>query len=168
MAAGKVLALISGIITLVATFILSWVSINVPPVYYAYGIGIVKNLLPMFTNAEGLGTQLGIPGFAIYIIAGISIAFLASGILQLIGIKSRALSIIGSIIVCVFALLIIFGTFDIIVTTEWLVYIFGDSEPLIPDIIPFDLSFGPFSLGLFVLIAGGVLGLVSSAMSREF
>ena len=86
MAAGKVLALISGIITLVATFLLSWVSINVPPVYYAYGIGIVKNLLPMFTNAEGLGTQLGIPGFAIYIIAGISIAFLASGILQLIGI----------------------------------------------------------------------------------
>jgi len=88
MAAGKILSLLAGILTIVATFVLSWVSIPGP--VYAYGIGIVKNLPAMFTNADALGLLLGIPGFAIYIIAGILIVFLLSGIFQLIGIKSRA------------------------------------------------------------------------------
>ena len=52
MAAGKILSLLAGILTIVATFMLSWVSVAVPPTYYAYGIGIVKNLPAMFTNAD--------------------------------------------------------------------------------------------------------------------
>ena len=60
---GKILSLIAGIITLLATFLLSWYSIDEGgiTIYYAGGLGIIKNLPAMFTDAQGLGTTLGIP-----------------------------------------------------------------------------------------------------------
>ena len=166
MAAGKILSLLAGILTIVATFMLSWVSVAVPPTYYAYGIGIVKNLPAMFTNADALGVLLGIPGFAIYIIAGILIVFLLSGIFQLIGMKSRALAIIGSIFVLLIGILTLLGVLNIVINIDWVINIFGDSVPIIDGIIPFDLVLGPASLGLYVLIAGGVLGLIAGFMGR--
>ena len=166
MAAGKILSLLAGILTIIATFMLSWVSVSVPPTYYAYGIGIVKNLPAMFTNADALGVLLGIPGFVFYIIAGILIVFLLSGIFQLIGIKSRALAIIGSIFVLLIGILTFLGVLNIVINIDWVVYIFGDPVPIIDGIIPFDLVLGPASLGLYVLIAGGVLGLISGFMGR--
>ena len=167
MAAGKILSLLAGIMTIVATFMLSWVSVNVPPIYYAYGIGIVKNLPAMFTNADALGVLLGVPGFVFYILAGILIVFLLSGIFQLIGIKSRTLGLIGSIFVCLIGILILFGLFNIVINIDWVVNIFGDSAPIIDGIIPFDLPLGPASLGLYVLIAGGVLGVIAGFMGRD-
>lgn len=167
MAAGKILSLLAAILTIVATFMLSWVSVVVPPTYYAYGIGIVKNLPAMFTNADSLGLLLGIPGFAIYIIAGMLIVFLLSGIFQLIGMKSRVLGLIGSIFVLVIGILVFLGVFNIIINIDWVIYIFGDSVPIIDGIIPFDLVLGPASLGLYVLIAGGALGLVAGIMGPE-
>ena len=134
MAAGKILSLLAGILTIVATFMLSWVSVSVPPTYYAYGIGIVKNLPAMFTNADALGVTLGIPGFAIYIVAGILIVFLLSGIFQLIGIKSRALAIIGSIFVLLIGITTLLGVLNIVINIDWIIYIFGDSVPIIDGI----------------------------------
>ena len=167
MAAGKILSLLAGILTIVSTFMLSWVSVAVPPTYYAYGIGIVKNLPAMFTNADALGVLLGIPGFAIYIIAGMLIVFLLSGIFQLIGMKSRVLGLIGSIFVLLIGILVFLGVFNIVINIDWIIYIFGDSVPIIDGIIPFDLVLGPASLGLYVLIAGGALGLVAGIMGPE-
>lgn len=167
MAAGKILSLLAGILTIVSTFMLSWVSVAVPPTYYAYGIGIVKNLPAMFTNADALGVLLGIPGFAIYIIAGMLIVFLLSGIFQLIGMKSRVLGLIGSIFVLVIGILVFLGIFNIVINIDWITNIFGDSVPIIDGIIPFDLVLGPASLGLYVLIAGGALGLVAGIMGPE-
>ena len=167
MAAGKILSLLAGILTIVSTFMLSWVSVAVPPTYYAYGIGIVKNLPAMFTNADALGVLLGIPGFAIYIIAGMLIVFLLSGIFQLIGMKSRVLGLIGSIFVLVIGILVFLGIFNIVINIDWITNIFGDSVPIIDGIIPFDLPLGPASLGLYVLIAGGALGLVAGIMGPE-
>jgi len=105
MAAGKILSLLAGILTIVATFFLSWIPEALTPGYYVYGIGIVNNLPGMFTNADALGLTLGIPGFAIYIVAGLLIVFLISGIFQIIGMKSRVLAIIGSIFVLLIGVL---------------------------------------------------------------
>ena len=167
MAAGKILSLLAGILTIVATFALSWVPEAITPGYYVYGIGIVKNLPGMFTNADALGLILGIPGFAIYIIAGILIVFLISGIFQIIGWKSRALAIIGSIFVLLIGILTLLGVLNVVINLLWVENIFGDIVPLVAGIIPFDLALGPASLGLYVLIAGGALGLVSGFMGRD-
>ena len=167
MAAGKILSLLAGILTIVATFFLSWVPEVVTPGYYVYGIGIVNNLPGMFTNADALGLILGIPGFAIYIIAGILIVFLISGVLQLIGIKSRAFAIIGSIFVLLIGILTLLGVLNVVINLLWVENIFGAPAPLVAGIIPYDLALGPASLGLYVLIAGGALGLIAGFMGRD-
>lgn len=168
MGTGKLLCILGGILTLVSTFLLSWVSLDIDgTTYYSYGIGVAKNLVNMFTDAEALGTALDIPGFAIYIIAGILIVFLISGIFQLIGVKIRVLAIIGSIFVILVGVLIILGVFDVVDAPAWVENIFGDSEPIIDGIIPFDLPLGPASLGTYTLLAGGVLGLIGGIMGPE-
>ena len=165
MAAGKILSLLAGILSIVATYLLSWVS--VPGPYYAYGIGVIKNLPAMFTDADTLGGILGVPGFSLYIVAGILIVFLISGIFQLIGMKSRVIGLIGSIFVLLIGILIFLGVFNIVINIDWVQHIFGDSVPIIDGIIPYDLSLGPASLGLYVLIAGGALGLVAGIIGPE-
>lgn len=167
MAAGKILSVIAGIITLFATYVLSWVSVTVPPTFYAYGIGLIKNLPAMFTQADALGVLLGVPGFVLYIIAGIGIVFLLSGIFQLLGVKSRTFALIGSIFVLLMGIMLLLGTLNIIINIDWVIYIFGDSVPLIEGRVPFDLVLGPASLGLYVLIAGGVIGLIAGIMGPE-
>ncbi|MFX1572604.1 MAG: hypothetical protein ACFFB0_07640 [Promethearchaeota archaeon] len=168
MGAGKVLCILGGIISIVSTFILSWISLDIGGTdYFAYGIGVVKNLMNMFTDAETLGTTLGIPGFAIYIIAVILIIFLISGIFQIIGVKSRAMAIIGSIFVILVGVLIFLGAFNVVDAPAWVENIFGDSEPLVEGIIPFDLPLGPVSLGTYILLAGGVLGLIGGIIGPE-
>jgi len=92
---------------------------------------------------------------------------LLSGIFQLIGMKSRVLGLIGSIFVLVIGILVFLGVFNIVINIDWIIYIFGDSVPIIDGIIPFDLVLGPASLGLYVLIAGGALGLVAGIMGPE-
>lgn len=167
MAVGKILSLIAGILTIVATFFLSWVPEAITPGYYVYGIGIVNNLPGMFTNADTLGGILGIPGFAIYIIAGILIVFLISGVFQIIGMKSRVLAIIGSIFVLLIGILTLLGALEVVINLDWVENIFGGPAPLVPGIIPYDLALGPASLGLYVLIAGGALGLIAGFMGRD-
>ncbi|NVM45968.1 MAG: hypothetical protein HWN79_13710 [Candidatus Lokiarchaeota archaeon] len=167
MGMGKILSLIAGIITIVATYLLSWVSVTLPPTFYAYGIGFIKNLPAMFTEAEALGILLGVPGFVFYIIAGIGIVFLLSGIFQLIGMKSRVIGLIGSIFVLLMGIMLLLGTLNIVINLDWVTNIFGDSAPIIDGIIPYDLPLGPASLGLYVLIAGGALGLIAGIMGPD-
>jgi len=45
--------------------------------------------------------------------------------------------------------------------------VLGGPAPLVPGIIPFDLALGPASLGLYVLLAGGALGLIAGFMGRD-
>lgn len=169
MGAGKYLSVLAGIITLISTFILSWVAVDDGgTIYYAYGIGIIKNIVNMFTNADALGVTLGVPSFAIYIIAGSLIWFLSAGFTQLAGVKSRLSAIIGSIMPLLIGGIILFFSFSAI-PTEWVVNIVGDSVPLIDGIIPFNFAIAgrPESIGTYLLLLGGIIGLISGFMSRE-
>ena len=83
MGAGKALAIIAGILVIVATFITSWFTVLLSG--SAYGIGLLKNLTGMFTNADALGVSWGVPSFVSYILGGMYILFLISWIFILIG-----------------------------------------------------------------------------------
>ena len=162
----KKLSVISGIITLVATFLFSWIALEIGiggTIYYANGIGIIKNLPAMFTDAESIGSTLEIPVFAFYILAGIFILFLASGVLQILGIKHRAFVLVGTIVSLGIAMLLWLSNVDVIDKANWVYYILGTDEPLVENIIPlkiFDLS--TFDIWLYLLYAGGILGIVAS------
>jgi len=163
---GKKLCVISGIITLVATFLFSWIALEIGmggTIYYANGIGIIKNLPAMFTDAESLGSTLEIPVFAFYIIAGIFILFLASGVLQILGIKHRAFVILGTTVSLGIAILIMLSDADVIDKANWVYYILGTDEPLVENIIPLTiLGLGSFDIGMYLLYAGGIVGIIAS------
>lgn len=120
----------------------------------------------MFTDAESIGSTLAIPVFAFYIIAGIFILFLASDVLQILGTKYRAFVLVGTIVSLGIATLLSLSNVDVIDKANWVYYILGTDEPLVENIIPlkiFDL--GTFDIGMYLLYAGGILGIVASVYS---
>ena len=172
MSKGSVLSLVSGLIVLAATFLLTWFTVGPAG---ASGIGLIKNLSSYFTNAEVIAALWGVPSFVLYIVGGCYILFLASGILMLLGAKSRVAGIIGSLMPILMGAAILFGSMDMPADIINYVGVFLDTEGIIPGIIPYTLELGPsgvvslatVALGTYVLLGGGVLGLVSVFLDRD-
>ncbi len=77
MGAGKFLSVLAGILTIVATYVLSWEAFMFFFVrVYVGGIGLIKNLPDMFTNPDAYATIFGLDTWVIYIIAVVLILFL--------------------------------------------------------------------------------------------
>ncbi|MFX1418880.1 MAG: hypothetical protein ACFE9N_08175 [Promethearchaeota archaeon] len=191
MGIGKILCIIGGIVTLVSTFFLSLFSSIFPFPFmyiengtvYANGLTFYLHILDMFTNAEGISDGLALAGinieaFLIYIVAIILIIFSISGVLILIGVKSRAVAIIGSVLPLFIGIIIFLGSF--IVLPEFLngFSLFMVDGALVDGVIPFDFGItlpydldplipGEVSLGTITLIVGGVLGLVGGILGPD-
>lgn len=169
---GSILSLISGIIVIAATFLLTWFTVGAAN---ASGIGLIMNLSDYFTNAEAIAILWGVETFVLYIVAACYILFLASGVLLIIGVKSRVVAIIGAIMPILMAIAILFGSLDMPADIITYVDVFLDIEGLIPDIIPYTLELGPsgtvstatVALGTYVMLGGGVLGLISAFFERD-
>jgi len=132
-------------------------------IYYTGGLGKPKNLHAMFIDAQGLETTLEIPFFALYIIAGIFILFLASGVLQILGMKSRVPLIIGTIKSLGIGSLIWLGSADVINRVDWIVNILGTETPLIEGIIPMNLlGIDTIDIWTYLLYAGGIIRIVAA------
>ena len=164
---GKGLALISGILVLLATFTLSWFSVSGTR---AHGLGLLNNIGGMFTNADAMATAWGIPAFVPYILGGFFLYFLVSWGILFIGVKSRACAIIGSLMPILIGWAVIAGFFGI--PPDFMPYVqpFLGAE-MIPNIIPLSLGLMTtggvtLNLGAFILIIGGILGFVSGCLRR--
>ncbi|NHJ20968.1 MAG: hypothetical protein EAX91_08505 [Candidatus Lokiarchaeota archaeon] len=169
---GSILSLISGIIVLVGTFFLTWFTVGLAD---ASGIGLIKNLSDYFTNAAIVAALWGVPTFVIYIVGACYILFLASGVLILIGVKSRALAIIGSLMPIAMTMAILFGSLDMPADIINYVGVFLDTGGIIPGIIPYTLEIGPsgtlsmatVALGTYVMLVGGIIGFISGFFKRD-
>ena len=94
MAAGKVLALLGGLITLLGTFVFA---IYDATIFIGSGLGFALNLPDLFVDADSLALILSLPVWLFYIFLVIFIIFLASGVLQMLGMQSRAVGFIFSL-----------------------------------------------------------------------
>jgi hypothetical protein len=171
MSAGKGLSIAAGVLVLVATYALTWfIFTDAGTTYMAYGIGGIKSLPNMFVHPEAYGAAVGMEPFVTYIFAGIFIWFLVSGILLLIGAKVRGFAFAGATMPIVIACLIMLSEFGG-PTTLIMEYVnaFGDPVYLIQGFVPFNfvLFARPESIGTYVLLIGGVLGLVSGFLTRK-
>ncbi len=172
MGKGTVLNIISAIIVLAATFLLTWFTVGPAG---ASGIGLIKNISDYFVNADTIAALWGVPSFVLYIVGGVYILFLASGVIMLLGIKSRVAAIIGSLLPIGMAVAILFGSLDMPADIINYVGVFLDTEGIIPGIIPYTLELGPsgvvslatVALGTYVLLVGGALGFVSAFLERD-
>ncbi|MFX0001362.1 MAG: hypothetical protein ACFE9Q_14360 [Candidatus Hodarchaeota archaeon] len=149
MASGKIFCILGGILTLLGTYFFSFLP-SLPGTYY-YGLGFFLNIYSIFTS-----------GWILYIIiAIIFIVFLLSGIFIIIGVKSKTLALIGSLFVLGFGVYMILAFYVFGLTSDITIFMAQFiNAPLVEGIIPFDLFLGPFSLGTYILIGGGVLGLI--------
>jgi hypothetical protein len=166
---GKTLSIVAGILTLIATYFLALYTFELAgSTFYVYGVGGFKAVLNMFTNVDSYAFLFGIPTWAVYIVAVVVILFLIAGIFQIIGAKSRATAIIGSILVLLVGVIIILDIFNILPMLSTYVDIMGDSAPLIDGIIPFAFTIPGInmSIGTIVLLTGGVLGFIGGCMGR--
>lgn len=173
METGKLLSIIGGIVTLLATFVFSWFVVDVAgTLYYGHGVGVFISLPETIGNAEAIAASWGsgVPGFAIYIVAGVMIFFLISGLLILLGVKNRAVGVIGSLLPLAMALAILFGSFS--VPPNIISYISPFSSEAL-GVYPFNLVIGPtaygasVSLGNYLLLAGGILGIIGAVLPRD-
>ena len=169
---GPIFSLISGIVVILATFFLTWFTVGALD---ASGIGLIKNISDIFVDAATTAGAWGVETFVIYIVGGVYILFLASGVLLLIGVNSRVLAIIGSLLPIGMAAAILFGSLDMPADIITYVGVFLDADGIIPGIIPYTLELGPsgavstatVALGTYVLLVGGILGFISGFLERD-
>jgi hypothetical protein len=150
---GKILSAIGGIVVVVSTFLLS-LDGALPFVYS--GLNFAINIPTLLTS----GDVIAIIGTIVFIV------FLASGVFLLVGIASRAMAIIGSILPILVSILFILANI-IALPAEILQFVFFFFGEQYFGFLPFHLLIWEVGLGTFTLLAGGVLGLIGGILPRE-
>lgn len=169
MGKGKNLMFVSGILTLIGTYIFTWFQFSYITIQYANGIGGINNFMDLLLNNKFYRDKHGLPGWAFQVIAILMVIFLISGLLQLIGKKNRKVGIVGSILPLLMGIALILGTLiSLLAGMLRILQIFGATDPLIEGIIPlYILIFDGVSIGTLLVLAGGILGLIGFLMSKE-
>ncbi len=164
MEAGKFLALLGGILTLLGTYVFAlYGSTGI----VGSGIGYILNIGDLFGEADSLSTLIDTPIGLYYVIVVLLIVFLASGVLQMIGSQSRAVSFIFSLFPLGVGLMLVLLVYtDILGTTSGFFTITFMGEQY-GDFFPILINLGDLGLGPYLLISGGVLGVISVFLTRE-
>jgi hypothetical protein len=176
MGAGKVLAFLGGLLTLVGTYVFAIYGVGG---YVASGIGFFLNLfgagvaIPgLFEGASGYAALIGVDVIVYWVLLILFIVFLISGILQFVGVKSRAVAFIFSLfplVVGVMLILVFFTTILGPISGFFTLTFIGEQYG---SIFPFMINLGNYvgvdvGLGGFIILAGGLLGLISAFLKRE-
>ncbi|MHA2399719.1 MAG: hypothetical protein ACXADU_12635 [Promethearchaeota archaeon] len=155
MGSGKVFCIIGGLAALLGTFLFSFVT--AAPGISLYGLGLYLNLIDIFTSGDILGISVTV----------LFLLFTLAGIFILIGVKSRGLAIVGSlcaIILSVYMLLVIIFTLPIEISQY--IFIFLEND-IVDGILPLAVPLGNLSLGTYLLLGGGVLGLIGGIIGPD-
>jgi len=164
MSAGKVFAFLGGILTLVGTFVFAVFGTTG---VIGSGLGFAMNIPDLFENADAWSTAIDIPVVLYYVYIVLFIIFLASGVLQMLSIQSRAVGFIFSLFplaVSVMILLLVYTDILGITSAFFTLFFFGEQYG---DFYPILVNLGDVALGTYLLLAGGVLGVLSVFMERD-
>ncbi|MFX1339943.1 MAG: hypothetical protein ACFFDK_15130 [Promethearchaeota archaeon] len=169
MGKGKNLILIGGIVSLIGTFLFTWYQFSYETVQYANGIGGIINFINLIIPSNFYVQRLELERWQIQVIAILMLLFLISGILQLIGKKNRKVGLLGTIMPLLMGIaLVLGGTISLFGFFLRYFEIYGTSDYLIEGVIPFHIVVvGRAALGSFIVLAGGVLGLIGVLVSKE-
>ena len=169
MRAGAILALIGGILSLFTVFLLSFYQIEVIPGVYlsGSGLGLLMSVGDVFTLATYYGQTIWLVLEVVFLIC------IFGGVLSIIGLKVRALAIIGgifSIFIAVFHMLVAFGALPAEFAAA--MAFFATDPALAP--IPLHVGVGQYlapggsaGLGIYLLLGGGVLSFVGGVLPRD-
>jgi len=164
MGVGRILAFLGGVLTLLGTYVFA---IYGTTGWVGSGIHFAMNIPDLFINADIHATGLLTPVGLFYIYVIIFIIFLASGVLQMLSIRNRAVGFIFSLFPLGVGLMFIFIAYtDFLgIKAYFFALVFGGSQ--FSDIFPIIVPLGDLALGTYLLIAGGTLGVISAFSDRD-
>ena len=154
MAFGKILMILGGLITLVATYVFAFY-VLIPGTWYGWGIAAWVFVPDAFASGD----------IMVILIEIFIILFLVAGVIQFIGVKSRVIGFIGSLLALGGFIYFMLIEFSLISSTAIYALLFA-GVPLGP--LPIHVAVGSFaSLGTYLLAGGAVLGLIGTFVGRE-
>ena len=157
--------IIAGIVTLLGTYVFA--IYGVASVFAGSGIGFITNLGDLFANADAIALISGFDVWIIYLLAILFLIFLASGVLQILGVKSRVLGFIFSLFpLAVGAMIILLFYTDILGPTSGIFSLYFIGEHF-GDFFPIIVNLGDVGLGAYLLVGGGVLGIIGTFLPRD-
>ncbi len=164
MKTGQILALLGGIISLVGTFVLTFFEVFGAK---GSGIGLLVSAGNIFQAAAVYGEPL------IYVFEILWLILIWGGVLSIVGVKVRALAIIGgifAIFLAVYQMVVAFAGYSLPVEFMQAAIFFGADTgafPLHVAVGDYIVPFFTAGLGIYVLLGGGVLAFVGGVMPRD-
>ena len=126
------------------------------------GLGFAMNLPTI------IGIDPGANAVVFYLLLVLFIVWLASGVLQLVGLKSKIVGIIFSLIPLAIGVMFVLLVYtEILGVMSSVFFILTVSDVVFLGFLPMLIEIGGMGLGVYFLLAGGVLGLIGSIMSRD-
>ena len=159
MALGKIFIILGALLTILGTYVFA--TLLFIPGYVGSGLGFAMNLPSI------IGVDPGADAVVFYLLLVLFIAWLASGVLQLIGLKSRIGGIIFSLIPLAIGLMLILLIYTDILGMMSAIFTLMTVGEQIGGFFPILVPLGDLGLGTYFLLGGGVLGIVGSSMPRE-
>ena len=162
MALGKIFIILGALLSILGTYVfalfLFWAGV------VGSGLGFAMNLPDIIAIDP---TSLGVDVIIFYVMLVLFIIWLASGVLQLVGLKSRIVGIIFSLFPLGVGIMFMLLFYTDILGLMSALFTFFTIGEHYADVFPILVSVGDLGLGAYFLIAGGALGLVGSIMPRD-
>jgi len=95
------------------------------------------------------------------------IVWLASGVLQFIGLKSKIVGIIFSLVPLAIGVMFVLLLYTTILGPMTALFFLMTSGEVIAGIIPIYIDLAGMGLGVYFLLAGGVLGVIGSILPKD-
>ena len=165
MGAGKVLAIVAAILTILGTFVFAL--FRTAGSLVGSGLGFIESIDSIIENAESYADLVDLHIVLYWFIVGLFFIFLVSGFLQFIGIKSRVFMFIISLFpLGVGTMITLLFYTDILgnVSTLFTLFLYGEHYG---EVFPILVNIGDVALGTFILLGGGVVGIISAVLPRE-
>ena len=114
-----------------------------------------------------IGIDPGADAVVFYLLLVLFIVWLASGVLQFVGLKSKIVGIIFSLIPLAIGVMFILLVYtEILGVMSAVFFIMTVSEP-VAGFLPVMVDLAGMGLGVYFLLAGGVLGVVGSSLPKD-
>ena len=159
MAVGKIFIILGALLTILGTWVFAVFSMSSTVV--GSGLGFAMNLIDI------IGIDPGADALVFYLMLVVFIIWLASGVLQLIGLKSRIVGLIFSLFPLAVGLMFILFMYTEILGMMTFVFMLFTSTEVIGGFYPVLVQLDVLGLGTYFLVGGGALGLIGCLMPRD-
>jgi hypothetical protein len=158
--ARTLLIVIAAILTLLGTFVFAILPGTLPTL--GSGLGFALNLPANFTF-----TPAPADAIVYYLMLVLFIVWVASGVLQLVGLKSKLVGIIFSLVPLAIGVMLILIEYTTVLGAMSSFFFDMTAADQIGGFLPIYYELFGMGIGVYLLLGGGVLGVIGSSLSKD-